>query len=148
MSDDLEQRVNELEAKFEALNRARMYLIEENEELKEEVARLNEIVAPDPNHVEYEHLTRDQKVFRIRRRLVEIASSSNGAARMSYKDVTWLFDGHPSAGHVYDLMKLAGEMDGFEYQTDPYHRIVVNLGDVNDETLIHAANKASSEVDS
>jgi regulator of replication initiation timing len=146
---DLEPRLEDLEARFEALNRGRLYLSEEvdrlqeeNEKLQERVSSLEEIVSPDPGAVGYEQLTREQKVFRVRRALVEEAAQSRGAASMNYKDVKWLFDGNPSNGHVYDLMKLAAELDGFDYQTDPAHRIVVNLGDVNDDALFHAANKA------
>lgn len=152
MTDDVEQQLEDLEARFEALNRARLHfndrvdvLEEENEQLRERVAELEEIVTPDPNSVEYDQLTRPQKVHRIRKKLVEQAARRhNGRSSMDYKEVTWLFDGHPSPGHAYTLMELAGELDGFEFDPDSgeNQRVLANLDAVNDETLFHAANKA------
>ncbi|MFB6256468.1 MAG: hypothetical protein ABEH58_07060 [Haloplanus sp.] len=149
--DDLEARFDDLEARFDALNRARMHLQErvdeveaENESLRERVADLEQVVDPDPGAVEYDELSRPRKVHRVRRRLVETAARTNGKAAMQYSDVMWLFDGHPSRGHCYDLMSLAGDLDGFRYDNtgDTQHRILANLDGVNDETLIHAANTA------
>jgi len=155
MSDnDLEERLDELEARMDALQRSRealqhdvWELEDENEQLRERVAELEEIVDPDPNSREYEHLTKPQKVHRVRRSLVEKAAQTRGKARMKYDDVQWLFDGQPSPGHAYDLMELAAELDGFAYDQaggDGQKRIRVNLDAVNDESLIHAANKAST----
>jgi hypothetical protein len=149
--DDLRTQLEDLEARFDALNRSRMHLRErvddleaENESLRERVADLEQVVDPDPGAVEYDELSRSRKVHRVRRRLVETAARTNGKASMQYSDVMWLFDGHPSRGHCYVLMELAGDLDGFRYDTngDTPHRILVNLDGVNDETLIHAANTA------
>lgn len=153
MTDDVEQQLDDLEARFEALNRARLHFSDrvdelqaENDRLRERVAELEKIVSPDPNAVEYEQLTRPQRVHRIRKKLVEQAARRhNGRSSMDYKEVTWLFDGHPSAGHAYTLMELAGDLDGFEYDPNSgkNHRVLVNLDGVNDESLFHAANKAA-----
>lgn len=152
-NDDFENRLDDLEKRMEALSRARDYLQKrvneletENNDLRDRLADLEEIVDPDPASRDYQQLTRGQKVRRIRRVLIEQAvSRQNGKAAMEYDDVVWLFDGNPSPGHAYDLMGLAGELDGFEF-VDPEGRnkqIRVDLAAVNDEALIHVANKAS-----
>ena len=153
MSDDVETQLADLEARFDALNRSRLHLMErldeaeeERNRLRERVAELEELVDPDPGAAEYEQLTRPQKVHRVRRYLVEVAAERNGKAAMQYREVKSLFDGHPSAGHCYDLMERTAELDGFDYDTPSgqggQKRIRVNLGGVNDETLLHAVNKA------
>lgn len=152
-NDDLERRLADLEGRVEALNRARVYLQErvdelkaENDDLRDRLTDLEEIIDPNPASRDYQELTREQKVHRIRRALIEqAASSQNGKAAMEYDDVVWLFDGNPSPGHAYDLMGLAGELDGFEF-VDPEGRnkqVRADLAAVNDEALIHAANKTS-----
>jgi cell division septum initiation protein DivIVA len=152
MSDDVGAQLDDLEARFDALNRARLDLRDrvetleaENERLREQLADLRTVVDPDPADQDYEALDRSRKVHRVRRRLVEDAASSNGKASMDYTAVKWLFDGYPSDGHCYDLMQLAENLDGFRYQERDggSNRVLVNLDAVNDETLIHAANNAS-----
>lgn len=156
MSDDLQKQLDDLEARFDALNRSRLHLMErldeaeeERDQLRERVAELENIVDPDPGATEYEQLTRPQKVHHLRRHLTEEAATGNGKFAMKYREVKALFDGYPSAGHCYDLMKRAGELDGFTYDEAGggrgQKRIRVNIGDVNDETLLHAVNKARSE---
>jgi cell division septum initiation protein DivIVA len=149
--DDLRAQLDDLEARFDALNRSRLDLREriealeaENERLRDQLAELSQVVDPDPADADYESLTRARKVHRVRRRLVEDAATSNAKAAMDYTAVKWLFDGHPSDGHCYDLMQLAANLDGFRYQErdGASNRVLVNLDAVNDETLIHAANNA------
>ncbi|WP_155120455.1 hypothetical protein [Haloprofundus marisrubri] len=152
MSESLQTQLRDLEARFEALNRARVAAFDQlteleaqNERLKERVAVLEQLVAPDPESIPYETLSRSQKIHRIRKHLVEDAvKQQTGKSRMEYKAVKWLFDGHPSPGHCYDLMELAGELEGFTYETSDSrsNRVLVDLDAVNDETLIHAANNA------
>ncbi|WP_224338236.1 hypothetical protein [Haloprofundus halobius] len=152
MNETLQAQLDDLEARFEALNRARVAAFDwideleaENERLSTRLAELEQLVSPDPESVAYEQLTRSQKVHRVRKKLVERAASrQTGKSQMEYKDVKWLFDGHPSPGHCYDLMRLAGKLEGFSYETsdDRSNRVLVNLEGVNDETLIHAANNA------
>lgn len=113
----------------------------ENESLRERLANLESIVDPDPS-ADYSELPKSRKVYKLRKALVEEAAQATGTAKMDYKEVRWLFDGQPSVGHTYDLMELAGQLDGFSYDTEPQHRITVKLDGVNDETLVHAANKA------
>jgi regulator of replication initiation timing len=154
--DDVADRLADLEAWREAMSRKFQYqqeqldeLREENERLRERLAELDEVVDPDPGATAYEQLTKPQKVHRLRRTLVEdAAGTQTGKAAMDYRDVRYLFDGHPSPGHAYDLMDAAADLDGFNYDTPSgsggNKRIRVNLDAVKDETLIHAANKATT----
>lgn len=150
MSDDgLAERVADLEAWREGARRQLEYLREENDTLRERVAELEELVDPDPGGTAYEQLTRDQKIHRVRVALLEQATAGN-APVMKYTDVQWLFDGRPSPGHAYDLMELAADADGYVYETgghgDGQKRIRVEPDAVNDERVIHAANKGSDGV--
>ena len=127
----LEERVNDLE--------------EENDHLRGELAELREVVNPDPGRTDYDSLSKGQKVHRVRRYLVEQAATSpTSRSQLKYKEVQTLFNGNPSAGHAYDLMQAAGNLDGFDYAESGEKRVRVNLESVNDETLIHAANKATT----
>jgi len=138
MSEDLKPLVD-------ALRRQLKDRTERIERLEERVAELEELVDPDPGSVEYDQLTKDQKVHQIRKTLLEQADG--GTARMKYKDVMYLFDGHPSPGHCYDLMEQAAKLDGFTYdsagQGKGEKRIRVKSDAVNDQTLVHAVNKAT-----
>jgi hypothetical protein len=142
MSDDLEPLVDALRRQLK--DRTRRL-----EELEDRVAELEELVDPDPGGTAYEQLTRDQKIHRVRVALLEQATAGR-APTMSYDDVQWLFDGKPSPGHAYDLMELAAEADGYTYETGGHgsgkKRIRVEPDGVNDERVIHAANKGSDGV--
>lgn len=124
-------------------------IVDENQELRERVAELEELVDPDPGATEYSQLTKPQKVSRVRAALVEEAEKRGGRAALHYDDVKWLFDGHPSAGHCYDLMERAAEMDGFAYDQPSgdggQKRVRVNLDGVNDLERFHAVNNGSTE---
>jgi len=89
---------------------------------------------------EYGQLTKKDKVRQIRTTLLRKAD--DGQAAMKYDAVRSIFNHHPSAGYSYDLMRAAGEAEGFDYQEfdDRDNRIVVNTEAVNDETLIRRAN--------
>ena len=124
-------------------------VIEEHRELEERVAELEGLVDPDPGSTAYQQLTKAQKVHRVRSALVEEAEKSGGRAALKYDDVKWLFDGHPSAGHCYDLMGRAADMDGFAYDRPNgdggQKRVRVNLDGVNDLDRFHAVNNGSLE---
>ena len=140
-ADGLEPLVN-------ALRRQLRNRTERIEELESRMAELEELVDPDPGKVDYDQLTPDQKVHRVRKHLAQEAAKGNRPT-MTYDDVKWLFDGHPSPGHCYDLMERGAEADGYVYETGGHgsgqKRIRVNLDAVNDDALIHAANNASSD---
>lgn len=151
MSDDigtLQSLVEALRRKLTAHGDRLEALETENDQLRERIAELEQVVDPDPGSVEYEQLTRPRKVHRVRKALAENAANSHtGKASMEYSDVIWLFDGQPSAGHAYDLMELAAELDGYSYDEPNgggQKRVRVNLEAVNDETMLHAANNAVS----
>lgn len=114
------------------------------EELEERVAELEGMIDPDPGRKDYDALTKDQKVRRVRSALLEQAEDArNGKAKMNYKEVMWLFDGHPSPGHAYDLMERAGELDGFAYDEaggDGEKRVRVDAGAVNGDAPVHDVN--------
>lgn len=147
---DMEERVDQLEKLVEALRRklnSKSETIEEHEReigaLRNRVAELENLVEPDPGKGEYDQLSKDRKVWRIRKKLAETAAEGRGAASMDYKDIMWLFDGHPSSGHCYNLMERAGEVDGYEYDKAPdgQRRITVELEGVNDERLLHSVKE-------
>lgn len=149
--DELQERVGELEQRDQAQSRRGdslrediWNLEEEVEELRDRVAELEAQIEPNPKAREYNEMDRDTKVQKVRLALVRRASDRlTGKAAMDYGDVQALFDNHPSAGHTYDLMGLAAEMDGFEYDTTSgsTNRIRVDLDAVKDEAMLHAANK-------
>ena len=154
---DLQARVEALHRKSSALREDVWQLEEENERLRERVADLEELVDPDPGATEYEDLSKPRRVYRLRKALVEqAASAATGKAAMTYNDVKWLFDGLPSDGYCYELMKRAAgwdpdtqtaTFDGFGYGRPSGDggdlRVTANIGAVNDETLLHAVNNAS-----
>ena len=148
MSDDVDDRLAELEAWQDAAKTQLQHLREENDRLRDRVAELEELVDPDPGGTAYEQLTREQKIHRVRVALLEQATAGN-APVMKYTDVQWLFDGRPSPGHAYDLMELAAEADGYVYETgghgDGQKRIRVEPEAVNDERVIHAANNGPDD---
>lgn len=144
MSDDLverhEERLGEHSKRFADH-------IQRINELEERLAQLEQVVDTDVGAIRYEQLTKQDKVRKVRIALVNRAGGS-GTARMTYGEVQSLLNNRPSPGHAYDLMELAGECDGFDYQRPdgPDNRIVVNMDDVNDDALIHAANNEDQRV--
>lgn len=127
----------------EAVRRA----ITQWEKTQDRLAELEAVVDTDLDALDYEQMTKKDKVRLIQQHLVEEADgTANGKAAMKYNDVKWLFNGQPSPGHCYDLMALAGDESGFDYEEfggDRTNRITVNLGRVNNVAAFHAANKAA-----
>jgi chemotaxis regulatin CheY-phosphate phosphatase CheZ len=105
--ENLATRVENLEAKIEVL---------ENR-------------APDPSQKAYEDMDKADKVTVVRQKLKDVAENTNGKAAMTYKDVLAIFDGRPSAGHAYDIMRSVKEVDGYDYgqNREGQKRITVNL---------------------
>lgn len=146
MTDADTPTVSALQARVDALNRARIDLRDRVETLEQQLADIQEVIDPDPGATAYEMLTRPQKVHHIRKKLVEMADRQGGKAQLKYRDVKMLFDGYPSAGHCYDLMERAAELEGFAYDETGgtgEKRIRANLDAVNDETYFHGVNKAT-----
>lgn len=154
MSPD--DRIDELEAKIERLN-DQLFNLRESvfqrdkriEKLEDRVAELEAVVETDMDSLEYEQMTKQDKVRVVQQKLVEDADGkANGKAAMNYRNVKWLFDRKPSPGHCYDLMRLAGQEPGFEYQEfsgDKTNRLIVDLGEVKAPSAFHAVNKAAKE---
>lgn len=148
-TEEQNRRLRDLEAWQDAVKNQLVRLREENQELKDRVAELEDLVDPDPGATDYHSLTKEQKVRRIRKTLVENAMATSGTDSMMYKSVMTLFDGHPSAGHCYNLMERAAELEGFQYDQaggSGQKRVRVNVTDVKDEALLHSVNKADGSV--
>lgn len=152
--DDLANRVDVLEdqvteevarlSKELAQLRGRIHALEEDagnveavdrdviQELQEDIEELRHVVNVDLDGKSYKQLTPDDKVREIQASLVEEAMSrSTSKASMDYTEVRWLFNGRPSTGHVYDLMQVAGQEAGFDYQErDKKNRLVVDADDI------------------
>lgn len=139
----LNRKIEEQKTRIDALE-------DENERLSERLSEIEAIVDPDPGQVQYDQLSSDQKVRKIREKLVNLASNTDGRGSLGYKDVMQLFDGHPSAGHCYDLMERAATSDGFSYNHagngKGQKRIRVDVAAVNDERHFHGVNNGSGEV--
>lgn len=147
MTDNLQPLVEALQRKANH-QRERIDELERTVgDLQEQVSGLQRLVDPDPGAVEYDQMNRQEKVYQVRKKLVELAANTDGTAAYKYRDVMRTFDGHPSAGHCYDLMERAGELEGFAYEENPDgdKRVIANLADVNDKTFVHVVNNATEE---
>lgn len=144
---DTETLVQIHESRLDALNDTVERLENLVDEQAERIAELETLVDPDPGSTPYEQLTKDQKVNQVRGHLVNVADASNGKASLQYREIKTLFNGHPSPGHCYDLMRAAATIDGFQYDSNGNgnKRIRVNTGAVKDDACFHAANKARDE---
>jgi multidrug resistance efflux pump len=109
------------------------------DELEDTVVELEAVVesledrAPDPSRLDYQNMDRSDKTTVIRSKLKAEADATNGTAKAEYKDVIRMFDGHPSAGHAYQLMEAAGGLDGCNYDESPdgTKRVTFRAGGVN-----------------
>jgi TolA-binding protein len=66
----------------------------------------------------YEQHSKDAKIGMVREHAFRKAvDRSTQKARLEWSDVKWeVFDGEPSPGHCYDLLREAGGPDGFEHK--------------------------------
>jgi len=154
MSDDIPDAV---QSELDRINQNAVTAIqnstelrEENERLRERVAELEEVVNPDPA-TEYEDLSKDQKVRRVRKALLRDALDASGRATMTYTEVRAVFDNNVSPGHAYNLMEQTAHMEGFAYdragsQNQGQKRVRVESDAVKDEALVQSVNKASQSV--
>lgn len=89
--DELEDRIDDLEAELTSLK------------LKHEEAT---------EQRDYDTLSLDEKVGRVRQHAYERARDGHGTATLDYKDVMYgAFEGQPGAKHCYKLMRLAAGID-------------------------------------
>lgn len=112
-------------------------------DLETRVAELEQVVDTGRGAVEYENMTRKDKVRAVRSHLYTMATE-RGRKSLKYQAVVDLFGGRPSVGHAYDLMGHAGNADGFSYGENRggEKRLRVDPADVNAEADFHEANKA------
>jgi len=81
--------------------------------------RVQELESAQPDATDYNGLDRDDKVGLVRAHLVHKANELNGKAQLAYHGIQWeVFDGEPSVGHCYTLMKRAAQERGFTEGTD------------------------------
>jgi hypothetical protein len=118
-------------------------------DLEQRLSELESVVDTDFRAMEYEQMTRQDKARMIQAELIEEAKeSANGKAAFDYNDVLWLFNKQPSKGHSYDLMELAAEASGFDYQEregSRKNRITVDMDAVNEEPVFHGVNTPEEE---
>ena len=142
--DRLNSNINGVISKISELNNRVEELEETVDDLQDTVTILENVVDVDLDRKSYEELTREDKAREIQTALIkEAESSSTGKAAMNFREVRLLFNGRPSTGHCYDLMDLAAQEQGFDYQerdADGNNRIVVDLEDVKESLLVHAVN--------
>jgi hypothetical protein len=118
------------------------------EDFEQRIMVLEDAVDTDLERKEYEQLSRKDKARAIQEELVETAKNRpTKKAAMTYNEVYHLFNAKPSTGHVYDLMKLASQEDGFEYDDleDEKDRITVDLDGVKESLLVHVANNSPDQ---
>lgn len=153
--DDAPAWAQDMQANIEALNRSRVYFQDRVDELdgrvselESEVADLLAVIEQTADGLEYDSLDRDQKIFRIRKHLIEAAAGQNGRASIGHKEVKWLFDGRPSKSHIYDLMAAASAVDGFEYRTESRgnYRLTADIPQITDTSLSLLAKTSVGEV--
>jgi hypothetical protein len=159
-TDDLDTRIDRLKGDFKGLLSQHQQTRQANAELRDRVGELEATVERLalrvgtleellPNETDpYADLTRDQKVQRVQRYLLERAQATNGKAAVDYDDVQWsVFDGEPSADHCYTLMQLAAaDTPGFTYRdAERPKRLRVDLAATNAEADFSHANNFVAE---
>lgn len=125
------QRTAELEAALERID-----------ELEERVEALESSLG-DIENKPYELLSRSEKVALVRKYLIDRAEQKSSRKHtLTYDDIQWsVFDGEPSDGHCYHLLKEAAQHPGFTHTTDP-HRVAVDLTELNDQADRSSVNNA------
>jgi hypothetical protein len=143
---DLREITTAVGKRFDELN-------EQVDWLNSRLTEIEKLVSPDSGDTLYHEMDKDQRVFRVREYLLQQAVDGNRRA-LGYREIKSLFDGHPSDGYCYELMKQAGRADGFSYGTKGGKDVHSETGekairvipaDVNDERLIHGLNNGGSD---
>jgi nitrate reductase NapAB chaperone NapD len=114
-------------------------------DIERRLSELESAVDTELHFREWREMTKKDKVRRLQHELAEAAQdAANGKAAMDYNDVRWLFNNRPSAGHCYNLMEIAAEAEGFNYDDraeGQTNRITVNLDAVNADAVFHSVKK-------
>jgi len=121
LMEALRRKVNTLEDDLRELQ-------DENAELRERVQDLEQR-SPTLEDRKYEELDKGDKATILHAKLRETATATNGKASLDYKSVIALFDGRPSPGHAYDIMRVAGTLEQAEYGEgrDGSKRVAIDL---------------------
>jgi len=131
-------KVNEQEERIDA----------KDETIAELRDRVQALEASQPDQAEFDDLDRDTRVGAIREHIIKRAQEQGGRAALDYNGIMWeVFDGEPSKGYCYKLMKLAAQGAGFD-TNDPDEgnkRLVVNLDAVNDLAGVSRVNTPARE---
>lgn len=119
------------------------------EDTAREIAETTDAPGPDAPAVErkpYAKLAHEEKVHGVRVAAVRRAARNDGRAQLDAAAVrTEVFDGEPSEGHARDLMRVAGQADGFEFgKRYGKDRLRVDLRDVTDDDLLEAARDTAA----
>ena len=95
-------KVNDLEDDLEALRA-------DHDEAIEELTKLKLWASEFDTDRSYDQLSRDEKIGKVREHAFEKATNtSSGRTKLVWDDIQWeVFDGEPSRGHCYDLLRLA-----------------------------------------
>lgn len=132
------QKVNEQEETIEAQQ-------EELEDLRGEVRALS---ARTVEASDFDDLDRDTRVGAIREHIINRAQEQGGRAALDYNGVMWeVFDGEPSKGYCYKLMRLAAQGTGYGIR-DPAEgnkQLIVNLDAMNDAAGVSRVNTSVAE---
>lgn len=106
---------------IETANKAVENIAEMGDRIAELETRLEAVEerAPNPAEMEYARMGKAEKATVVRSKLKHEAEATGGTASAQYKEIIRMFDGNPSAGHAYDLMDAAAEIEGFNVGTNP-----------------------------
>jgi hypothetical protein len=110
------------------------------EDTAREIAQGAGTVGPDALAVErkpYSKLARSEKVHGVRVAAVRRAVQNDGRAQLDAAAVrTEVFDGEPSESHARDLMRVAGQADGFKFaKRHGTDRLRLDLRNITDDVL-------------
>ena len=97
---------------------------------------------------DFDDLDRDTRVGAIREHVIKRAQEQNGRAAIDYNGVMWeVFDGEPSKGYCYKLMRLAAQGTGFDVRdpSDGNQQLTVNLDAMNDAPGLSRVNTPVAE---
>lgn len=117
-----------------------------------EIAGETDAPAPDAPAIErkaYRDLSREEKVHGLRVRLAERATGNGGRGQVDASTVREeVFDGRASEGHARQLMRLAGEAEGYTFgKRHGTERIRVDLADVTDAGVLDALTETSADAE-
>jgi len=118
------------------------------DDLESELTAVSLRVSEFDDEREYDQLTRDDKVGRVREYGFRRADEGHGRTKLDYNDIKWsVFDGEPSPAHCYTLMEVAGSARGFEHRDDAdgNEHLAVNAAEAKRGPAFYSAKKDAAE---